>query len=59
MGDVIDIYPYEGLVKRHDSNEELSNFSLRSPVLLDELRAGGRIPLIIASWVLQRGHGLI
>ena len=56
MGDVIDIYPYEGLVKRHDSNEELSNFSLRSPVLLDELRAGGRIPLIIGRGLTERAR---
>lgn len=47
MGDVIDIYPYEGKVTRHDSDEVISTFELRSPVLLDEVRAGGRINLII------------
>jgi aconitate hydratase 2/2-methylisocitrate dehydratase len=47
MGDVIDIYPYQGVVKRHDSDEVIAEFSLKTDVLLDEVRAGGRIPLII------------
>jgi aconitate hydratase 2/2-methylisocitrate dehydratase len=47
MGDVIDIYPYEGKVTKHDSDEVLSTFELKSPVILDEVRAGGRINLII------------
>jgi len=47
MGDVIDIYPYAGEVKRHDSGEVVSTFKLKTQVLLDEAQAGGRIPLII------------
>ena len=47
MGDVIDIYPYQGVVKNHDSGAELSRFSFKSDVLLDEVQAGGRINLII------------
>jgi len=47
MGDVIDIYPYEGKVTRHDSDDVVSTFELKSPVILDEVRAGGRINLII------------
>ncbi|MFP1753119.1 bifunctional aconitate hydratase 2/2-methylisocitrate dehydratase [Lonsdalea quercina] len=47
MGDVIDIYPYKGEVRRHDSDERLATFELKTDVLLDEVRAGGRIPLII------------
>ncbi|MDQ5911382.1 MAG: aconitate hydratase 2 / 2-methylisocitrate dehydratase [Pseudomonadota bacterium] len=47
MGDVIDIYPYEGVVKNHDSGAELSQFGFKSDVLLDEVQAGGRINLII------------
>ncbi|MEC5344980.1 bifunctional aconitate hydratase 2/2-methylisocitrate dehydratase [Brenneria populi] len=47
MGDVIDIYPYEGEIRRHDSNAVLATFTLKTDVLLDEVRAGGRIPLII------------
>ena len=39
--------PYEGVVKNHDSGAELSRFSFKSDVLLDEVQAGGRINLII------------
>jgi aconitate hydratase 2/2-methylisocitrate dehydratase len=51
MGDVIDIFPYEGVVKRHDTDEVIANFELKTEVILDEVQAGGRIPLIIG-----RGH---
>lgn len=47
MGDVIDIYPYLGEVRNHETQEILANFELKTDVLLDEVRAGGRIPLII------------
>ncbi|QNU44211.1 bifunctional aconitate hydratase 2/2-methylisocitrate dehydratase [Mixta calida] len=47
MGDVIDIYPYKGEVRNHETGELLTEFSLKTDVLLDEVRAGGRIPLII------------
>uniref|UniRef100_A0A7S3E2C0 Aconitate hydratase B n=1 Tax=Chloropicon laureae TaxID=464258 RepID=A0A7S3E2C0_9CHLO len=47
MGDVIDIFPYEGVVKSHETGETLSEFQLKTPVLFDEVQAGGRIPLII------------
>ncbi len=46
-GDVIDIYPYEGKITKQGTNEVLSTFELKSQVLLDEVRAGGRINLII------------
>ncbi len=47
MGDVIDIFPYQGEVRRHDTGEVLATFELKTDVLLDEVRAGGRIPLIV------------
>ncbi|MGF3143003.1 bifunctional aconitate hydratase 2/2-methylisocitrate dehydratase [Cronobacter sakazakii] len=47
MGDVIDIYPYSGEVRNHETGELLANFELKTDVLIDEVRAGGRIPLII------------
>ncbi|MBC8946077.1 MULTISPECIES: bifunctional aconitate hydratase 2/2-methylisocitrate dehydratase [Xenorhabdus] len=47
MGDVIDIYPYKGEIRHHDTNEVLAAFELKTDVLIDEVRAGGRIPLII------------
>ncbi len=46
MGDVIEIRPYDGEILS-ESGDVLSEFSLRSDVLLDEVRAGGRINLII------------
>lgn len=47
MGDVIDIYPYKGEVRNHETGELLATFELKTDVLIDEVRAGGRIPLII------------
>ncbi|MBN6345076.1 aconitate hydratase B, partial [Escherichia coli] len=47
MGDVIDIYPYKGEIRSHETNELLETFELKTDVLIDEVRAGGRIPLII------------
>ena len=45
MGDVIDVLPYEGKLLRN--GELVEKFALKSDVLLDEVRAGGRINLII------------
>jgi aconitate hydratase 2/2-methylisocitrate dehydratase len=56
MGDVIDIYPYKGEVKRHDSDEILCRFELKTEVLLDEVQAGGRIPLIIGRGLTDRAR---
>ncbi|WP_374086204.1 bifunctional aconitate hydratase 2/2-methylisocitrate dehydratase [Methylomicrobium lacus] len=56
MGDVIDIFPYEGVVKRHRSEEVVCRFELKTDVLLDEVRAGGRIPLIIGRGLTDRAR---
>jgi len=56
MGDVIDIYVYEGLIKRHDHDEVICTFSLKTDVILDEVRAGGRIPLIIGRGLTDRAR---
>ena len=45
MGDVIEIYPYDGKITRGGST--VVEFKLKNDVLLDEVRAGGRINLII------------
>eukprot|EP00501_MAST-03F_sp_TOSAG23-6_P000473 GSMAST32.ASY1.ANO1.486.1 assembled CDS len=47
MGDQIDIYPYEGKVCKHGTDEIITTFEVKTKVILDEVRAGGRIPLII------------
>ena len=46
MGDVIVLKPYAGRIE-DESGKLLSEFSLKTEVLLDEVQAGGRIPLII------------
>ncbi len=45
MGDVIELRPYEG--KALKNGEVIAEFTVKSDVLFDEVRAGGRIPLII------------
>ncbi len=55
-GDVIDIYPYAGLIKRHGTDEVLSRFALKNDILLDEVQAGGRIPLIIGRGLTDRAR---
>jgi len=47
MGDVIDVYPYAGKVCKHGSDDVITTFELKTQLILDEVRAGGRIPLII------------
>jgi len=56
MNDVIDIYPYEGKVTKSDSDEVLAEFQLKSQVILDEVQAGGRIPLIIGRGLTLRAR---
>ena len=56
MGDIIDVYPYEGVAKRHDTSEVIARFSLKTQVLLDEVRAKGRIPLIIGRALTVRAR---
>lgn len=46
MGDVIHVYPYEGKIE-NEAGEVVSLFDLKPSTMPDEVRAGGRIPLII------------
>ena len=45
MGDVIELRPYEGQALK--DGKVIAEFKVKSDVLFDEVRAGGRIPLII------------
>ncbi len=45
MGDVIELRPYDG--KALKDGAVIAEFKVKSDVLFDEVRAGGRIPLII------------
>ena len=56
MGDVIDVYPFKGEVRSHDSDDVVSTFALKTDVLIDEVRAGGRIPLIIGRGLTDRAR---
>ncbi|MGX3066039.1 bifunctional aconitate hydratase 2/2-methylisocitrate dehydratase [Ursidibacter arcticus] len=56
MGDVIDLYPYQGKICKHNSDEVLATFTLKTDVLLDEVRAGGRIPLIIGRGLTHKAR---
>ena len=44
-GDVIELRPYDG--KALKNGEVIAEFQVKSDVLFDEVRAGGRIPLIV------------
>ncbi|WP_298050690.1 bifunctional aconitate hydratase 2/2-methylisocitrate dehydratase [uncultured Paenalcaligenes sp.] len=54
MGDVIELRPYEG--KALKNGEVISEFTVKSDVLFDEVRAGGRIPLIIGRGLTTRAR---
>ena len=45
MGDVVELRPYDGQALK--DGKVIAEFKLKSDVLFDEVRAGGRIPLII------------
>ncbi|WP_135080705.1 bifunctional aconitate hydratase 2/2-methylisocitrate dehydratase [Terasakiella sp. SH-1] len=54
MGDEIELRPYEGKVLRGD--EVVSEFTVKSEVIFDEVRAGGRINLIIGRGLTARAR---
>ncbi|VFP88147.1 bifunctional aconitate hydratase 2/2-methylisocitrate dehydratase [Candidatus Erwinia haradaeae] len=56
MGDIIDIYPYRGEIRDHITNIILSCFKLKHKDLLNEVRAGGRIPLIIGRALTKKSQ---
>ena len=55
MGDIIEIRPYDGKIL-NENGEIISEFELKSDVLLDEVRAGGRINLIIGRGLTTRAR---
>ncbi len=54
MGDVIELRPYEG--KALKNGEVIAEFTVKSDVIFDEVRAGGRIPLIIGRGLTARAR---
>jgi aconitate hydratase 2/2-methylisocitrate dehydratase len=57
MGDVIDILPYDGRIEKDGAT--VASFKLRSEVLFDEVRAGGRINLIIGRSLTARARAAL
>ncbi len=55
-GDIIDIDVYNGHISNHANGELITEFALKTEMLLDEVRAGGRIPLIIGRGLTQRAR---
>lgn len=56
MGDVIDIFPLDGKIQNAETGELLSEFGYKSKVILDEVRAGGRINLIIGRGLTEKAR---
>jgi aconitate hydratase 2/2-methylisocitrate dehydratase len=54
-GDVITIKPYAGQIL-NDAGTVICEFALKSEVILDEVRAGGRIPLIVGRGLTTRAR---
>ena len=57
-GDVVTIFPYEGKIE-NESSENISSFELKSETFLDEVRAGGRIPLIIGRSLTDKARDFL
>ncbi|MDA9298169.1 bifunctional aconitate hydratase 2/2-methylisocitrate dehydratase [Pseudomonadales bacterium] len=55
-GDVIVIHPYAGKITSDKTGEVIAEFELATEVLLDEVQAGGRIPLIIGRGLTERAR---
>lgn len=54
MGDIITIYPFKGEI--HKNGEVISTFTLTPETMPDEVRAGGRVPLIIGRALTERAR---
>ena len=57
MGDVVDIFPYDGRIEK--GGQTIASFAFKSDVILDEVRAGGRINLIIGRSLTARARQLL
>ncbi|MCK9490475.1 MAG: bifunctional aconitate hydratase 2/2-methylisocitrate dehydratase [Sulfurimonas sp.] len=57
MGDVIELYPYKG--EAHKNGKCIATFKLNPNTITDEVRAGGRIPLIIGRGLTSKARGVL
>ncbi|MBU1658305.1 bifunctional aconitate hydratase 2/2-methylisocitrate dehydratase [bacterium] len=56
-GDVVTIYPYKG--EAHKDGKCIATFKLNPNTITDEVRAGGRIPLIIGRGLTSKARGVL
>ena len=56
-GDVVELYPYKG--EAHKNGECIATFKLRPNTITDEVRAGGRIPLIIGRGLTTKARQVL
>lgn len=61
MGDEIEIWPFKGEIYKLAGNEKklVANFKLSPNTLSDEIRAGGRIPLMIGRQVTKKAREVL
>jgi aconitate hydratase 2/2-methylisocitrate dehydratase len=57
MGDVVELRPYEG--KALKNGQVIAEFKVKSDVIFDEVRAGGRIPLIIGRGLTTKARAAL
>ena len=57
MGDVIELYPYKG--EAHKNGKCIATFKLNPNTITDEVRAGGRIPLIIGRGLTSKARSVL
>ncbi|SMC67029.1 bifunctional aconitate hydratase 2/2-methylisocitrate dehydratase [Polynucleobacter kasalickyi] len=57
MGDEIELRPFEG--KAFKNGQEIASFALKSDVIFDEVRAGGRIPLIVGRGLTMKARNAL
>ena len=54
-GKIIKVYPAKGLITDADGNE-ITTYSIKPDTVLDEYRAGGRVPLIIGKQLTEKAR---
>ncbi|MEI6892456.1 MAG: bifunctional aconitate hydratase 2/2-methylisocitrate dehydratase [Pontiella sp.] len=57
-GQVIKVYPLKGLITDVDGNE-ITQYSIKPDTILDEYRAGGRVPLIIGKQLTEKAREML
>lgn len=58
-GQVIEVYPHDGKTVDLKTGETICEWELKTPVILDEVRAGGRIPLIIGQGITRKARAAL